>query len=46
MYAAGCIVGKSEQRSKSFEAGNSGTKGMKGRIGRLGSEAGRGTDSA
>jgi hypothetical protein len=46
MYAAGRTVGKSEQCSKSFEAGNSGTKGMKGRIGRLDSEAGSGAGSA
>src|SRR6202789_1205999 len=46
MYAAGCTVGKSEQRSKLFEAGNSGTKGMRGRIGRLRSEVGSGTGSA
>jgi hypothetical protein len=33
MYAAGCIVGKSEQRSKLFEGGNSATKGMKAELG-------------
>jgi hypothetical protein len=32
MYAASCIVGKSEQRSKSFEVVKQLNKGLKGRI--------------